>query len=90
LGGGTGTGGRGGEAPDPVPTNVVTLWASRVTLKLPAETGMAVPWASWSIADVSHGITDVALKPLRLMLKAVLEVLLLMATMAKLPVFGSW
>jgi hypothetical protein len=72
-----------GVAPLHVPTNETTLDAGSEKVKLLLETGTAACATRPLPTSVSHGVTEVVLRPLRLKAWLTAELLLLIATITK-------
>ena len=71
-----------------MPTKLVTLKPGSVAEKLPAETANGDCWARFSELDVTHGVTELALVPLKVMFTGTAPPFWLIATITNAPVLA--
>src|SRR5579864_7045736 len=78
-----------GTPPVPVPTKLVTLEARRVAEKLPPDTVSGACWAKLNELEVTHGVTEPAARPFKVMFNGVSDASGLMATMTNARCWDS-
>ena len=70
-------------------TNVVTVEGGKVAANRPADTAIGACGSTFSVAEVTQGVTVTAVVPFMLTPNGTVEPLSLMATMAIVPLAGS-